>query len=316
MKSRNNLFKKKILIFSLISILITIGIFVFSTKKAKAATEFVSSIQQSGGDYSTLSSWEAAAQSDISATSTAVYSGTKTGTLSQGDTLELFRGGTYQNATSTFIADTSAGQLLVSNIYPLATSTLQANDQWRLASSTDNMWTVTGSGTDLGDRPIVVAQIDGSWTAADTTAVTIDGWTTDANHYIKVYTTATARHNGIYTGDGGKSTAYRLAVANAQGIVYREAHVRIDGLQIEITSASGDAQGPIYSGGTFVAGDRLDVSNCILKGHGNTDYYEAGIDSANNITRYTWNTIIYNISLNANSVGIDARYLDYIYNCT
>ncbi len=43
---------------------------------------------------------------------------------------------------------------------------------------------------------IAVAQIDGTWTNPDTTAVTIDGWVTDATRYIKIYTTATARHDG------------------------------------------------------------------------------------------------------------------------
>ncbi|MFC1701122.1 hypothetical protein ACFLZ0_03240, partial [Patescibacteria group bacterium] len=164
---------------------------------------------------------------------------------------------------------------------------------------------------------IAIAQIDGSWSSADTTAVTIDGWTTDATHYIKVYTTATARHNGIYTGDGGKSTAYRLVLSNTKALDIREGNTRIDGLQIEITSASSNSQDPItFANGSFVAGDRSDISNCILKGHGNASYYEFGIRSGNNLTRNTWNTIIYNIPLSANSVGIDARYLDYIYNCT
>lgn len=75
--------------------------------QAKAVTEFVSSIQQSGGDYSTLTSWEASIQSDIATSSARVYSGTGTGSLSQGNVLELFRGGTYQNATSSLVATTS-----------------------------------------------------------------------------------------------------------------------------------------------------------------------------------------------------------------
>ena len=33
-----------------------------------------------------------------------------------------------------------------------------AGDQWRLASSTDNMFTVAGSGADLGAGPIAVAR--------------------------------------------------------------------------------------------------------------------------------------------------------------
>src|SRR3989338_10070796 len=35
---------------------------------------------------------------------------------------------------------------------------------------------------------IAVARIEGTWTNPDTTAVTIDGWTTDATRYIRIYT--------------------------------------------------------------------------------------------------------------------------------
>ncbi|MDP2830585.1 MAG: hypothetical protein Q8O21_00800 [bacterium] len=158
----------------------------------RAATEFISTIRATGGNYSMLSTWEAAVQSNLTASTTVVYSGTGTGGLPAGTVLELFRAGVYQDITASTTATTTT-QILVNN-FSGAYKVLQNGDQWRKASSTDNMWTVSSAG--LGDSAIAIAQIDGAWAAADTTAVTIDGWTTSATNYIKVYTTSEARHNG------------------------------------------------------------------------------------------------------------------------
>jgi len=54
---------------------------------------------------------------------------------------------------------------------------------------------------------IAVARIEGVWTNPDTTAVTIDGWTTDATRYIRIYTTLEARHGGVWS-----DAKYRLSV--------------------------------------------------------------------------------------------------------
>src|SRR3990167_4525241 len=44
-------------------------------------------------------------------------------------------------------------------------------------------------------------EIDGTWSSADTTAVTIENYTTDATHYINIYTTSAARHTGKASGN-------------------------------------------------------------------------------------------------------------------
>src|SRR3989344_8338632 len=70
---------------------------------------------------------------------------------------------------------------------------------------------------------IAVAQIDGAWTNADTAGVNINGWTTDSTHYLRIATTATARHRGL------AGTGYRLSNAT---IEINEEYVRVDGLEI------------------------------------------------------------------------------------
>ncbi len=168
-----------------------------SANSVSAATEFISTIRASGGDYSLLSTWEAAVQSNLTASTTVVYSGTGTGGISAGATVELFRAGVYQNITALKVATTS-DQLLIQT-FTGAYKVLQDGDQWRVASSTDNMWTVSGTGAQLGDSAIAIAKIDGAWASADTTAVTIDGWTTGVNNYIRIYTTGQCLHRFIRT---------------------------------------------------------------------------------------------------------------------
>ena len=51
---------------------------------------------------------------------------------------------------------------------------------------------------------VAVARIEGTWTQADTAPLSLGGWTTDATHYIRIYTTPEARHHGT------PASGYRL----------------------------------------------------------------------------------------------------------
>jgi len=79
----------------------------------------------------------------------------------------------------------------------------------------------------------------------DTTAVTINGWTTDATGYPKVWTDPTEayRHPGYWiTGN-----YYRLVVSNAAAIDNREADFHVEGLQVQVSSVSTTDQCGIIS---------------------------------------------------------------------
>jgi hypothetical protein len=77
-------------------------------------------------------------------------------------------------------------------------------------------------------------EIDGTWSSADTTAVTIHNYTTDATRYINIYTTGDARHAGKI--ESGK---YVLSVTAAEwpngvtSITVGNNNVIIDGLIIK-----------------------------------------------------------------------------------
>ena len=103
-----------------------------------AATEFVATIQQTGGDYNTLSSWEAAINTDLTVSSTKVYSiSSTTGTVSDGATVT----GSVSSSTKAKVlhnASTTSNQVLVENIRNIITGT-------STFSTSSNI--VTGSGT-------------------------------------------------------------------------------------------------------------------------------------------------------------------------
>jgi len=69
-------------------------------------------------------------------------------------------------------------------------------------------------------------EIDGIWSSADTTAVTIHNYITTANDYINIYTTSAARHKGLWS-----SSYYSLAPASGINITLSNSNVKIKGIQ-------------------------------------------------------------------------------------
>lgn len=167
---------------------------------------------------------------------------------------------------------------------------------------------------------IEVAKIEGIWTSPDTTGVTIDGWTTGPDNYIKIYTAPEARHGGKW--DTGK---YYLQ-NSSNPLIINEQYIKLDGLQINHT-------GTIYSGTRFLIhfnpgsanASSIEVSNSILKGTASTAtgaqygiMFESVATSAG--VAKVWNNIIYDIvTSSASSMGISynsMQWRSYIYNNT
>lgn len=74
-----------------------------------------------------------------------------------------------------------------------------------------------------------ILNIEISMTTADTTAVCITGFTTDATHYVNIYTTAAARHSGVYS-----TSKYRIEPASGAYYsieILAVNFVTIDGIQ-------------------------------------------------------------------------------------
>jgi hypothetical protein len=147
----------------------------------------------------------------------------------------------------------------------------------------------------------------------DSTSVTIDGWTTGAGNYIKVYTPVTTseagasqRHTGKW-GDGYRITGY---------LIISDEYVRIDGMSVWQSAAN-----RIY----FITGSagvgEIQMSNCFgwntSSDAGAFDVFDLWSTGAL-VVKY-WNCIGINDSTNA---GADAFYFNsaptttYCYNCT
>jgi hypothetical protein len=160
----------------------------------------------------------------------------------------------------------------------------------------------------------------------DSAAVTIDGWTTGPNNYIRIYTptnTSTEcnqrqRHSGKWD-----TNKYRLETTDTC-ILINEEYSRIEGLQAKATISSASYENVVGYSPPGTSGE-FRISHCIIQASisGNSDSC-AGIrigylEPANRIAKI-WNNIIYNIINGAynDNGGIYCHWgnTDYIYNNT
>ena len=101
----------------------------------------------------------------------------------------------------------------------------------------------------------------------DTTAFTIDGWTTSSTQYIRIYAATGEGHAGYWD-----TSKYYLSATNANLISVVEDNVRIEGLQIQLTLNAVNDLAALKVTGT---GD-VRVSRCIARCVVTSD---AGVDA-------------------------------------
>ncbi len=121
----------------------------------------------------------------------------------------------------------------------------------------------------------------GSGTAADTTAVTVYGWTTDATHYILIE----AADGDQAVKSGVSATRYRLDVSSDTALKIYEHYVRVDGLQIRTTAATRHA---VLLETIFTSSNDVRFSNSRIYGATYNCFRVGG--SALNMT--IWNCIV------------------------
>jgi len=157
--------------------------------------------------------------------------------------------------------------------------------------------------------------------AADTTAVSVTGYTTGADNYIKIYTpnnTATEanrsqRHNGKWD-----DTKYRLQPTGADSLSISEDFVRVDGLQIAVDSGR-SGSGIVSPYDTTGASAEISLSNNIIKSANSASFFQDGIylDMTAGSTAKIWNNLIYDMGAHASTDAIDIYgAAAYIYNNT
>lgn len=151
---------------------------------------------------------------------------------------------------------------------------------------------------------IAIAKCRCTGGTADTTSVLIDGWTTSATQYIKIWTdpAETYRHSGVFP-TGNK---YRLESSSDESYSIRisENYVKIIGLAISITSNAGRTEYlagiSIYTGGGICT-----ISHCVIKGKAAITN-SSGISSSSGSVGpiYVYNNIIYDMGTGTGNNGI------------
>ncbi|MCK5475193.1 MAG: fibronectin type III domain-containing protein, partial [Candidatus Pacebacteria bacterium] len=147
--------------------------------------------------------------------------------------------------------------------------------------------------------------------SVDNLAVTIEGWTTDVDSYIKVYTPVASSEVGVsQRHDGTAGTGYRLIRTSgtwARVLYIQEDYVRIEGLSI----SSDTSYNKILE---YDGVGELRISHSLL--HNNSTYNILIINSGSVIK--IWNNIIYNAGsregIKCHLSAVDAKA--YIYNNT
>jgi hypothetical protein len=135
--------------------------------------------------------------------------------------------------------------------------------------------------------------------SADTAALTIDGWTTNSTHYIKIWTDPSEgyRHNGKWN-----TQKYRLTVTGAKAISNNIGYVRVFGLQISIDGGQEAFSAPFPIG---VTGEIYVGYNIIKATAAGSDTKGIKIFRVSGSV-YIYNNIIYDIKQTAaTSAGIE-----------
>ncbi|PLX21290.1 hypothetical protein C0584_03125 [Candidatus Parcubacteria bacterium] len=287
--------------------------------------DFVSTICESTGaggdcadmDYTTLATWESDVNPDLTSSETLVYSGSMTGTVDTGNSLDVYLNDS-DTGTNVLVEAVTSDQLLIEDVIGgSAYLVVASGTQFRLSGGAENMWTVTGTGDDLGASARAVAKIDGVWTSADS-RTDINGRETDIDNSVKIHTTDLARHKGKWT-----ETAYRIEDTYSTGGVYNgmlnliDENVYVYGLQINnLTDKTSSNVSGINTGARF-----SEIANNIIKadGLGDGDTSDGGIsirevNTSGKVNVY--NNIVYGYGLGVfwwqDSLDVEAN----IYNNT
>jgi hypothetical protein len=155
----------------------------------------------------------------------------------------------------------------------------------------------------------------------DSQRVDIAGWTTDATHYIRLFTPASERHQGVWNAAYYNLQTPATTADGQYSITCNVSNVRVDGLQISATgtfayTGSVGAFGWAHSG--------IQVSNNILRKAGavtDWSHYVGVYDIYGNDTKI-WNNIIYDFKSLDGGSGMGIYYLNgpqgtcYLYNNT
>jgi hypothetical protein len=177
-------------------------------------------------------------------------------------------------------------------------------------------WQAEFGGIDFGAAPpgdlvaadlLAVARIEGAWSQPDSTPLDLGGWTTDAAHYIRIYTAPEARHTGA------PGSGYRLQTSGEGPIYSSVAYFRVEGLEISgdtsdhliyLSPNTGEGVGEVHFSHNLVHGNGVSTASGLMS-------YSLGG------TLYAWNNVIYGVGEPGYTAGIQTgSETAYLYNNT
>ena len=253
-----------------------------------------------GTDYTSLYNWEDGVETDLTATSTIVFShGGITGSIADTDSVT----GATTGATADVVHATD-DQILLENI----SGNFESGEQVQVDAS--NHVTIS----DAGNPAIALATCRSTGGSADTTGVSIDGWTTDSSRYIKIWTDPAED----YRHDGTAGSGYVLNYSSGfHGISIGDniGFTVIDGLEITTDQTEDNRRGVLPNDND--QGEGAIIKNCLIHLQGNSGHQGITSLSTYNHRFDAYNNIIYNceygIRQETNSYG--KFYNNTVYNC-
>jgi len=254
--------------------------------------EFICTLRATGGDYTSLTSWEAAIETDLTAATTKVFSHSGLiGIIPDASTVE----GLTSGATGTAIHVTDT-QILIEGI----TGTFLSGEQVRIDGS--NYVIITDAG--FGAIATVYAYND--WPSGLEDTASVGGWTTGANNFISIYVPRSERHNGTVYNDDGSYTGFAMVndIEDYSTMYVGQNYVRIVGVILN-HDFSDSATMALRFGSDYGKADSIIAINSGGKG-----VSVGGV--LWNVPAYLSNSIIYG----GLADGILYRYMGRIYNST
>lgn len=164
---------------------------------------------------------------------------------------------------------------------------------WANAYSSMNAWNAAEQTDLVTDGDTHVCYCRASSDTADTTAVNVNGWTTDSTHFITIEVGSDDRH----TATGG--TGYRIELSTGSSIALNisEAYTVVDGVSCY---ADGNA-------GFFIGTNDCTIINCLS--------FDCGVHGFYN-NNNTGNGFVNCGALNTTQHGFYCRRTCFCYNCT
>lgn len=260
-------------------------------------------IEENDGDYDKLSTWEEAIESNLILATSQIFTVSNRGTydyLTDDGQAITFTGG----GTGTLKHLNTSDKVYIINVNGLINAGVVTVD------STGHTFIISNTGEQVGR---VIAECYNDWPAGLDDNLAIVNWTTDENHYIRIYTPLSERHKGKVK-ESENYTGFAL-VGNGPKIHINTRNTEIDGIILDSTVDQN-------TGITLNWGDSnfFKISNCIFQNFGVPSDAFYGIFVGDFKTGYILNNIfiksIFRVCDTAKATNYVRVYNNTFYDCS